>query len=148
LVDVGGILVVDHIIGICDLTILITNDWERQITARDLIDILDPSSVGLNGVGGYADQLDATLGELRLKLCESTELSCADWGVVFWVREQDHPFIADELMEVDRTIGGFGLEVGCNGTQTEGSWSLFSRHLLMIFDRVVLGIDDLCVEVE
>jgi len=140
LVDVSGILVVDHIIGICDLTILITNDWESHIAARDLIDILDPSSVGLNSVGGYTDQLDATLGELRLKLCESTELSCADWGVVLWVREQDHPFIADELMEVDGATSGFSFEVGCNGTQTEaGSWSLFSRHLLMIIDLSSIG---------
>ena len=67
-----------------------------------------------DGVGGETDQLDATLGELRLELCERTELGSANGSVIFWVREENNPVVADELMEVDWASGGFGLEVGCD----------------------------------
>ena len=31
--------------------------------------------------------------------------------------EEDNPAVANELVEVDRTLGGFSLEVGSNGAQ-------------------------------
>lgn len=108
-----------HVIGVCDLALLVTNDWEAQLAARDLIDVLDPSSVRLNGVGRETDQLDATLGELWLELCEGAELGGADWSVVLWVREENNPLVADELVEVNWALSGLGLEVGGNGTQAE-----------------------------
>ena len=110
-----------HVVRIGNLAVLITNDWESQFTARDLIDVLDPTSVRLNGVGRETDQLDATLGELRLELCESTQLSCADGSIILGVREQDNPLIANEFMEVDGTVGGLRLEVWCNGSQAEAT---------------------------
>jgi len=118
-VNVGGILVVKHVIEVCDFAFLVTNDRERELGARDLIDILDPSSVRLDGVGGQTDQLDATLGELRLKLCESAELGGADGGVIFRVREENDPFVANELMEVDWAGSGLSLEVWRDGSETE-----------------------------
>ena len=33
--------------------------------------------------------------------------------------EEDDPFVADKLVEVDRAVGGVGLEVGGNSAQTE-----------------------------
>lgn len=33
--------------------------------------------------------------------------------------EEDNPFVADELVEVDWAGGGLGLEVGSNGSETE-----------------------------
>ena len=45
---------------------------------RKLVDILDPAAMRFDGVGGETDQLDATLGELRLELCECAELGGAD----------------------------------------------------------------------
>jgi hypothetical protein len=108
-----------HVIGIGNLTVLVTNDGERQLAPRDLIDILDPSCVRLDGVGRETDQLDSTLGELRLELGESTELGGADWGVIFWMREEDNPLVTYELVEVDWAVGRLGLEVGCDGTQAE-----------------------------
>ncbi len=111
-----------HVIGVCDLALLVTNDWEAQLAARDLIDILDPSSVGLDGVGGETDQLDATLGELGLELCEGTKLGGADGSVVLGVGEENNPLVANELVKVDRALGGLGLEVGGNGAQAETGW--------------------------
>lgn len=108
-----------HIIGVCDLSLLVTDDWEAQLAAGNLIDILDPSSVRLDGVGRKTDQLNPTLGELRLELCECTELGGADGSVIFRVGEQNNPLVANELVEVDGTLSGLGLEVGGNGTQTE-----------------------------
>jgi len=118
-VNVGGILVVKHVIGICDLAVLVADDGEVQRAAGNLIDILDPSSVRLDGVGGQADQLDAALGELRLELCECAELGGADRSVVLGVREEDDPLVADELMEINGTFGGLGLEVGRDRAQAE-----------------------------
>lgn len=101
------------------MTALVSDDWERQLAARDLIDILDPSSVRLDGVGRESDQLGTTLSELGLKLCKGTKLSGADWSIILWVREEDNPVVTDKLVEVDRSVGGLGLEVGGSRSQTE-----------------------------
>ena len=140
-VDVGGVLVVEpacitesaristirqggeflHIVGIRNLAVLVANYGESQLAAGDLIDVLDPSAVRLDGVGRQADQLDAALGELRLELGEGAELGGADGRVVLGMGEEDDPFVADELVEVDGAGGGFGLEVGGNGSQAEAA---------------------------
>jgi hypothetical protein len=60
------------------------------------------------------NQLGPTLGELRLKRSKSAELSCADRGIILRVGEEDNPVVADELVEVDRTLGGLGFEIGCD----------------------------------
>lgn len=71
------------------------------------------------GVGRKANQLGTTLGELGLKLGKGAELGGADRGVVLRVGEEDDPVVTDELMEVDRAVGGVGLEVGGNSAQAE-----------------------------
>jgi len=131
LVDVGGILVVNHVVGKGDLALLVTNDWELELGLGDLIDILNPSSVRVNSVGGETDQLNTTLGELWLELGESSELGGADWSVILWVREKDSPLVTNELVEVNWAIGGVSLEVWGNGAKTKRS-SL--RH-----DEYVMG---------
>jgi hypothetical protein len=103
-----------HIIGECNLSLLVTDDWERELASRDLIDILDPSSVRFDGVGRETDQLDTTLCEFWLKLCESSELSGANWSIIFGVGEENNPVVANELMKIDWAIGGLGLEVWGN----------------------------------
>ena len=51
-VHVGSILVVEHVIEQSDLSLLISNDGETQVTSADLIDVLDPSTMALNSVCG------------------------------------------------------------------------------------------------
>jgi hypothetical protein len=75
--------------------------------------------VALDRVGRQADQLDATLGELWLELCESTKLSCAYWCVIFRVGKEDNPVVPNELVEVDGALSSFSLEVWGNGTQSQ-----------------------------
>ncbi len=71
------------------------------------------------GVGRETDELDAALGELGLELGEGAELGGTDGGEVLGVGEEDDPVVTDELVEVDRTGGGFGLEVGGDAAQAE-----------------------------
>lgn len=127
-----------HIVEVCNLTLLVTDNWEVDLVSRDLLDILDPSSVRLNSVGRKTDQLCSTLVEFRLELCESTQLSCADWSVIFWVGEKDNPVVADELVEVDRTLGGLGFEVWGNGSQSKAT----NMTLARVDWQTMLPVDD------
>jgi hypothetical protein len=135
-VDVGRVLVVDpgtrvrrvscmrkcpdlHVVRQRNLALLVADDGELQLAAADLIDVLDPAIVRVDRVGGETDELCAAAGELRLELREGAELGCADGRVVFGVREENHPVVADELVEVDGALGRLGLEVGGLAAQTE-----------------------------
>jgi hypothetical protein len=84
-VDVGSVLVVDHVVGKSNLTGLISDDGEVKRALSNLVDVLDPSIVGLNGVGGQSNHLDVALGELGLELGEGSELGGAD-GSEVWSR--------------------------------------------------------------
>lgn len=118
-IDVGGILVVHHIVLVGDLALRVGDDGELELGAGDLVDVLDPGVVRVDVVGAQTDQLHAARGELRLQLSKGAQLRGADWGEVIRVREEDGPLGADELVEVDGTVGGLSIEVGGNGAQTE-----------------------------
>lgn len=81
-VDVGGVLVVQHVVEVGNLPLLVTNDWEPQVGTGDLVNVLDPALMGSDSVGRETNELDATPGELRLKLSKSSELGGADGSVV------------------------------------------------------------------
>lgn len=119
-----------HVVGVSDLALLVANDGELQVGTGDLIDVLDPTTVALDGVGGKTDELDTTLGELGLKLGKCTKLGGADWGVVLGVGEEDDPLVANELVEVDGTSGGLGIEVRGGAAQAERLSALFGRHVV------------------
>jgi hypothetical protein len=116
-----------HVVRKRDLPLLVANDGELQVAARNLVDVLDPAIVAVDGVRGEADELRATLGELGLELREGAELGGADGSVVLRMREEDHPLVADELVEVDWALGGLGLEVWGGAAQTERIRALL-RH--------------------
>lgn len=94
------------------MSLLVSNNGKFEVATTDLVDVLDPTTMALNRVGRKANELHATPGELRLEFCECTELSSANRGVIFRVREQDYPVVANEFMEVDGTGSGLGVEVG------------------------------------
>lgn len=84
-VNVGGVLVVNHVIGVGDLALGVGDDGELQLGAGGLVaildhlvDILDPAVVALGIVGTETNELSVACGELRLELGESTELSGTD----------------------------------------------------------------------
>lgn len=110
---------IQHIIQIRHLALLVPNDGKPQLGIADLVDVLDPAAVGVDSVGGQADELGVALRELGFEAGEGAELGGADGGVVFRVREEDDPGVADEVVEVDWAGGGFGLEVGRCGAEAE-----------------------------
>lgn len=76
--------------------------------------------MALDSVCAQADELGVPLGELGLELGESTKLGGADGSVVLGVGEEDDPVVANELVEVNGTGGGLGLEVRRDGAEAEG----------------------------
>jgi len=38
---------------------------------------------------------------------------------IFWVREENNPVITDKVVELDRSFGGIGLEVGGSRAQSQ-----------------------------
>jgi len=81
-VDVGGILVIQHVVKVGNLPVLITDDWELQLGTGYLVDVLDPAMMGVNGVGRETNELHTTLGEFRFELSKSSKLGSADRSVV------------------------------------------------------------------
>lgn len=110
---------IQHVILECDLSLLVTDDWEFQVGSADLVDILDPAAMALNGVGRQANKLNTSSCELWLEFGKGAQLGSADRSVILRVREQDYPLVTDELMEVDRSSGGLGLEVRSGRTETK-----------------------------
>ena len=76
-VNIGGILVVDHVVQVSDLSGFVGDDGERKVGFGDIVDVLDPFLVRVEGVGTQTNELDTALGEFRLEFGESTELSSA-----------------------------------------------------------------------
>ena len=60
-----------------------------------------------------ADHLYSPRLELILQFRECAEFCCADGSEICWVREQDTPFVAEELMEIDVAVSCLRLEIGC-----------------------------------
>ena len=76
-VDVDGVLIVDHVVQVSDLSGFVGDDGERKVGFGDIVDVLDPFLVRVEGVGTQTNELDTALGEFRLEFGESTELSSA-----------------------------------------------------------------------
>lgn len=110
-----------HVVEQGNLALLVANDGESDVAASDLLDVVDPAIVGVDRVGRQTNQLDAALGELGLQLGKGAQLGGAHGREVLRVGEEDDPAVADKLVEVNGALGGFGLEVGGFGAQTEGS---------------------------
>ena len=52
---------VQHIIQKRHLALLVPDDREAQLGVADLVDVFDPAAVGVDGVGGQADELGVAL---------------------------------------------------------------------------------------
>lgn len=71
-----------HVIGVGDLSVLVTNDGELETGSSNLINVPDPICVRLDGIRGQTDKLGSTLGELGLELGECAQLGGANRGEV------------------------------------------------------------------
>lgn len=137
-IEVGQVLVIQHVVEGRDLAVGISDDGELDFDVVDLVDILDPLFVGLEAVGGETDNLDVALVKLGLEAGNNTELGGADGGEVCGVREENGPGVADEIVELDGALGGLGVEVGGDGAKTEGV--AIGRHLCCwLWEREEVG---------
>ena len=100
-----------HVIQISNLTGLVADNREGQLAARNLVNVLDPSSVALNCVSRQANQLDSALLEFRLEFGKGSELGGADGSVILWVGEEHNPIVTNEFMEVNIAVCSLGLEI-------------------------------------
>lgn len=75
-------MVVKHVVEVGNLAVVVGNDGEGEVGVVDLVDVLDPVVVRVDGVGTQSDELDAEGSKLGLELGESTELGGADGGEV------------------------------------------------------------------
>lgn len=87
-VDVGSVLIVNHVVQVGDLAVRIGNNGELEAGASDLINVLDPAVVGLDIVGAKTDELKPASSELGLELSKSAELSGAEGSKVIGVGER------------------------------------------------------------
>jgi len=126
-IDVGSVLVVNHVISVRDLSILVTDDGEFEVGSRDLINVLDPLAVGLNSVRRQTDEFDSTLGKLRLELSECTQLSGTNRCEILRMGEENNPVVANEFVELDFSIGGLSFEVRSYASKTERGSTFFSH---------------------
>ena len=64
---------VKHVVEVGYLAGFVPDDREAEAGAGDLINVLDPAVMAVDGVGGKADELDTTLGELGLEFGKGTK---------------------------------------------------------------------------
>ena len=85
-----------------------------------LVDVFDPLFVLIETIGTDADDLDVSFLKVFSSPGDLTELCCADWREIVWMREQDAPRIAEPFVEVDLAQRRLCSEVGSDGTKTQG----------------------------
>lgn len=124
---------IQHIIQVRHLPLLVADDGETKTGAGDFVNVFDPARVRVDGVGAQADQLDVALGEFGLEFREGAQLGGADGGVIFRVREENDPGVADEFVEVNGAVGGVCLKVGRGGAEAEALVGVFS--MLWVLER-------------
>jgi len=94
-VDVGGILVVQHVIQGSNRTVLVGDDgvgdmgWANLASKR--LDVLDPSVVLFEAIGGEAKKLHATSGKFLRTTSDFAKLGGANGGKVIRVGEENGP---------------------------------------------------------
>lgn len=90
--------------------------WESSLSALcsqrfALVSRKTFSIVWHSRLAHQSDHLDTALVKFTLQSGKGAKLSCADGGEVGGVGEEDSPAVADELVEIDLSMGGLGLEV-------------------------------------
>ena len=102
----------EHVVELGYLEFGVADDGEVDLGAGDVFDVLGPLRVVFDAVDGEAEGLYAAGGELSFERADGAELGGANGSEVLGVREEDDPVVADELVEVDGALRGFGGEVG------------------------------------
>lgn len=73
-VDVGSILIIDHVVQIGNFARLVGNDGETQVSAGDFIDILNPFLMRIESICTQPNKFDTSFLELWFEFSKCTEL--------------------------------------------------------------------------
>jgi hypothetical protein len=103
-----------HVVELGDGEGGVADEGVIDLEATDVLDVLAPLSVAVDGVDGEADDLCAALRELLFEACDGAEFGGADGGEVLGVREENGPAVSDPIMEVDCALCSVGGEIGSN----------------------------------
>lgn len=149
-INVGSILVVNHVVSSSNLSLWVSDNWEGKLRTSDLINVLDPGLVGGRVVSRKTNQLGTSLLKLWLQLSKGTKLSSTDWSEVIWVGEENSPAVTSVLVEVNWAVRGVGLEVWSLGTKTKcvTSWLWNGHYVELIGGCVVESLRNMWVSKE
>src|SRR4029077_2479906 len=81
--------------------------------------VLGPFLVVVHRIDAEADDLGVALVEFGLELRHVAKLGGADRREILGMGEQDRPAIADEVVEIDRTLGRIRREIRRFGIDSE-----------------------------
>jgi len=122
-IDIGGVLMVQHVVQGGDLTFLVGDDGVVDTGWADLgaerLDILDPSVVLLEAIGRETDELHATISKVLGTTSDFTKLGGADGGKVIGMGEEDSPRVTDPFVELDWAGSGLSLEIRGDASKTQ-----------------------------
>jgi len=104
----------EHVVELGDGEGGVADEGVVDLEATDVLDVLGPLAVAVDGVDGEADDLCAALRELAFEASHGAEFGGADRGEVLGMGEENGPAVSDPFMEVDGALGGVGGEIGSN----------------------------------
>jgi len=123
-VDVGGILVIQHVVQGSDLTFLVRDygifdmGWADILSAK-LLNILDPSLVLFEAVGRETNDFHTTISKVFGATSNFAKLSGADRGKIIRMGEENGPFVPDPFVELYWALGGLSLEIRSDASKTQ-----------------------------
>jgi len=123
LVNVGGILLVKHVVQRGHLAIGIGNNREGQVSTSDIVDILNPLLVAAKIVCRETDDFDVALLEVFRPAGYFAQLCGAHRSEIGGMREEDGPAVANPVVELDRPLSRLSGEVGGDRAKSEGRHS-------------------------
>jgi hypothetical protein len=101
----------DHVIQRRDLLIRIGDDGIIHGRLLCLVDVVDPAFMRIQWIHTDGDHFDPALLEVRRNFRHGPELGGADRGVIFWMRKENSPAVAEPLMKVNRPFSCLSREI-------------------------------------
>ncbi len=101
-----------HVVELGDLQVAVADDWIVDLRALDLLDVSQPTAVAFDRIDAQCEEFGVALGEFRFDLGHVTKFSGANRREGFGMRKQNRPFVADPVVEIDRSSGAHRREVG------------------------------------
>lgn len=79
-IDIGSVLMVQHVVEFGHLAVSISNDGEVELHAVHFVDVFNPLGMILQSIGGKPNHLHATLFPFVFESCYQPEFRCAHGG--------------------------------------------------------------------